>query len=373
MDFICTQCGTVQGAYKSRCKQCNGLLHTLLAQNLDRAFASQETSIRRQGIRDLGDGWWLFCDGQDWTFKVKVSYEEGTTLAERAAFTIRDLSLPADHAVSPWEFRFYLQEFLLQFASIPQRWGWEYEPLTEDILKSSAQWQESYLFKSTMMPTHTYGEATVVAASLRCLVISQQISRVWAHWSGSDFQSEDERYSRLADLKRNPRGKDTGIGPSIDAWRLGKSEQLPDSVPHDREMLPQMLQGTFQMAQRLLYRRRPQDWPPLFYVLCILTVVQGNINSEFWTNATHVAAKETKKTLRRLCHLFHRFTDNMQPLNSDLDLERYAALADDNELAVEHYRRMHQMWLDNKDGDEVEEDAADFWKNLDSFVHGMMV
>ena len=82
----------------------------------------------------------------------------------------------------------------------------------------------------------------------------------------------------------------------------------------------------------------------------------------------------------------------MQPLSSNLDLERYAALVDENELAVEHYRRMHQIWLANseftrrsprshypkqqityyiEDGEEDEEDADDLWRNLNSFVHAM--
>ena len=233
---------------------------------------------------------------------MNVSYE-GTTLAEREASTVRDLWLPADHAISPGEFRFYIQDFLQQFYSIHQHWGYEYERLTVDILKSSAHWQESYFLQSTLMPTHTHGEATVVAASLRCLVISQPIFQISFNWSRSEFRSEDERYSRLADLDRSPGGHNTGILPLIDAWRLGTSEQLPDSVPQDRETLPQMLQGTFQMAQRLLYRGRPQDWPALFYVLCILSLVQGNLDAQFWTDATIRAAKETKKTLRRLCYL----------------------------------------------------------------------
>lgn len=58
---------------------------------------------------------------------------------------------------------------------------------------------------------------------------------------------------------------------------------------------------------------------------------------------------ETRKALWELCDNFHQTTGNMQPLSSDLDLEWYAALVNENELAVEHYRRMHQMGLDNSE------------------------
>ena len=304
-----------------------------------------EESLTRQGIRDLGNGRWLFCDGAEWTLEVQVSYQ-GTSFAERAASTIRDLWLPpADHATSPWEFRFSLQDFLQQFHSIPTRWGWEYEPFTEEIIDSSAQWQEKSFVASTLMPTHTYNEATIVAAALRCLVISNEISQVTLNWSIGQCPDETQRYLRLTNVERSPRG----VRPSVDVWKLASDARLPDCVPQNRETLPQMLKRTFQMAQRLLHRGRPSDWPALFYVLCILLLVHGNISALMWTEAIDKAACETKEALSELCHTFHNITDNMQPLSSELDLERYAALVDDNKLAVHHYRRMHYLWLVNSE------------------------
>ncbi len=298
-----------------------------------------------QGVRDLGNGWWLFVQGRDWTFKVCVQYEE-TSLAEKVASTVRDLWLPTDHAISPWEFRFSLRDFLHQFYSLSHRWGGQYEPFTEDIIYWSAQWQESYFLRSTLMPTHTRGEATIVAAALRCLVISNEINQVGMNWSTRFFRRKDERYARLADVERS---QDQGIRPSVKVWRLERGTQLPDSVPQDRESFPQMLKRIFHMARLLLYRGRPQDWPSLFYVICILALVRGGTNYQFWTKAADRAAREIWGALQELCRLFFLTTGNMQPLNSNLDLERYAVLADDNELAVEHYRRMHHLWLANRE------------------------
>ena len=307
-----------------------------------------EEVLTRQGIRDLGNGRWLFCDGPEWTLEVHVSYQ-GTSYMEREASTVRDLWLPAGHATSPWEFRFSLQDFLQQFHSIPTRWGKWYEPLTEEIIDSSAQWQERFFVASTLMPTHTYNEATIVAGSLRCLVISNEISQVRSHWTIRQCPDEKQHHYHLTDVERYPRGQDSGILPMIDVWKLASDALLPDSVPQNREVLPQMLKRTIQMAQRLLYRGRPTDWPALFYVLCILLLVHGNLIGAMWTDAIDEAACETKEALQELCHTFHHITDNMQPLTSELDLERYAALVDDNELAVDHYRRLHHMWLANSE------------------------
>lgn len=290
----------------------------------------------------------MFDDGPKWTFVAHISYED-ISFADRAAYTVRDLWLPADHAISPWEFRFSFKDFLQQFHSLPHRWGWEFEPLTEDIISSAALWQECYFLKSTLMPTNTRNEATIVGAALRCLVISYRIKMISNYWSTGYFRSKDERYVRLAEVDRDPRGQNTGIRPAVDLWRLSKNAPMPDSVPPNRERLPHMIQRTIQMAQGLLYRNRPQDWPSVFYVLCILWLVHGDIDAHYWTKATYQAALETKKALRNLCRLFHRATGNMQPLNSDLDIKRYETLVDENVPAVVHYQHIHELWMDNSE------------------------
>lgn len=199
------------------------------------------------------------------------------------------------------------------------------------------------------MPTHTHNEATIVAASLRCLAISNEINQISGNWFSSCFGCEDQRYARLAYVKRNPGGQNTGIRPSVVVWRFEYDAQLSDFSSQNRERLPQMIQRTIQMAQRLLYRGRPQDWPSIFYVLCILLLVQGDTDAHIWTKATDRGSKETWKAIQELCHLFHLTTSNMQPLSSDCDIKRYAVMVDDNELAVEHYRRIHQLWMANSE------------------------
>lgn len=83
--------------------------------------------------------------------------------------------------------------FLQQFCSMPHHWGWGFEHLTEDIMHYSAQWRETYFLRSTLMPTHSHNEATVVAASLRCLVISNETNQTSANWPSLYFLRENER------------------------------------------------------------------------------------------------------------------------------------------------------------------------------------
>lgn len=206
MDLMCSKCGIPQQGVKHA-------RYTQLAEKLDRAFSCSATFD--EGICDLGNDRWVFCNEPYWNFEVNGSYE-GTSFAERAASTIRDLVLPTDQVISPWEFRSSLQGFIEQFYSLHQRWGREFEPLTEEILRSIAQWQESCFHTSTLMPKHTLNEATVVAAALCCLVISYGISQVTYNWSTLYFQRRDECYVHLANVEQNPRGEDSSIQPSVD-------------------------------------------------------------------------------------------------------------------------------------------------------------
>lgn len=95
------------------------------------------------------------------------------------------------------------------------------------------------------MPTYTHNEATVVAASLRCLVVSHDIIQVSGHWSIRNFPDEDEYYFWLADVERNPAGETSGVQPSVDVskmpiYRLILSRQIgKDCQSYSKALLNQ--------------------------------------------------------------------------------------------------------------------------------------
>ena len=77
------------------------------------------------------------------------------------------------------------------------------------------------------MPTYTRNEATVVAASLRFLVISNEMNHVSDRWSIRYFRDEDECCVRLADIESNPAGENSGIQPLVEVWRLNDASVPP--------------------------------------------------------------------------------------------------------------------------------------------------
>ena len=252
--------------------------------------------------------------------------------------------MPTSYPVSPIEFRHLLYHFLLQFISVGWYWSGHYEKLTEDLIHSSVRFQLDWFQRSTLIPTNSRGEATLIAASLRCLLISYEIEQISINWAGRPFENQEDTYVRLTELETEPKG---GLSPSVELWKLADGYVLPKPNPNSRETLASMLQKIIQTAQQLLYRHRPEDWPYLFYVLCILLLVHSNLSDARWTNALEETAAQLKEALHDLCYIFHLCTENVQPLRSDFDIELYALSVNENELAVEHYRRMNEVWMEN--------------------------
>ena len=260
---------------------------------------------------------------------------------------IHDLYIADNKASSPQEFRLSLNKFLLQFENLHACWDGEFEPLTISLVASSAEFQLAWFKRSTLIPTKIQDEGTIIAMALRCLVIANEIGQVTNNWSTRHFRRRRETYVQMAETEQNSKG---GLCPSIKVWRLDDGDDVDLSVkePEGRETLASMLQNTIQTAQRVLCFGRPQDWPSLFYVLCILILLHGELRSaDTWTGAFESAAEELERSLFKFCHLFHLGTGNIQPLRFDFDIEQYASMVGGNELLVEHYQRMNEIWVTN--------------------------
>jgi len=168
---------------------------------------------------------------------------------------------------------------------------------------------------------------------------------VTCHWSGSCLQNDDETSACVREFEKDPLW---GIQPAVDVWRLVKNDPHLRSTPLSREALPAMLRRALVTAQHMFYRGRPAEWPCLFYAICILKLVSNQLGyTEHWTEACESTAEEMQTSLYHLSHLFQFGTNNVQPLSSNFDIDHYASLVDDNDLAVKHYLKMHHVWESN--------------------------
>jgi len=83
-----------------------------------RVLLSMATILMAVDIAGLGNACWLFQDDSR-TYKARIDYGHFAH-KDRLEFSVRDLWLSNDHAISPWEFHFFPQDFLQHFASLEQ-------------------------------------------------------------------------------------------------------------------------------------------------------------------------------------------------------------------------------------------------------------
>jgi hypothetical protein len=104
--------------------------------------------------------------------------------------------------MSPWEFRYSLCDFLQQFATIKSRWVNQNEAVTNYIIHKSAQCQKEHALRSTLMPTSLYGDLTIIALALRCLVVTREVDEVIDNWSTRNSSAKTDYTPACQNLRK---------------------------------------------------------------------------------------------------------------------------------------------------------------------------
>lgn len=323
-------------------------------------------------VIELPDDYWIFED-EGRSYKVLISYEEIDEM-DIIDYTVRDMSCFFSEKDSPEDFQPSIVAFLEQFSTINIRWNNAFEQMTEDIIAFGAGFQEFWLTRCSFPPSSTLDERTPIASALQCLVRCYNAFEVSLNWPFRYMEEylANHNHIRLRETESDFRG--LGFYPSIDVWRLPHDHDLPEERNVTRTPLGRLWTDTIQIAQRILFRGRATDWPLVFFTLCILTLARGCLDGR-WTNALRIAYNTLKGSLDDLCRIFLHCTGDLHPLNPNFDLEWFTLMVGGEEPLVDYYREMNKMWA-NSAGVRYEEEYETFegfCRNLDIFVHGMVL
>ena len=310
-------------------------------------WLAQLTSLTE--LTELADGVWILHTGPiHW--KIVVDY---TSLGREKVFESAIVDLPwfvNGDSVAEERDTAYVK-FLNQFEKIQVRWN-DYEPITEDIISSAANYQKS-LLQVESRGLWEADEDILVLLALRCLVVSHDLSEIGGNlpcrWMiDEDF---DYKYWRIAEaeLCPHPRRPHSGqmLDPSIELWQMSEDYELPNDRKEHTNTLHFLLRKTFQTAQKLLLRGRPEDWPTLFYTLCLLMIIYGTFDlASSFTRVLHRTSREFYQALKSLIRLFLYCCGDLHPLNNAFDIRWYALMVGGNTLLVEHYMEMNNIWVE---------------------------
>ena len=233
-----------------------------------------------------------------------------------------------------------LLDFLKQFDNVNSRWPNKYAQLTVSIIPRCATFQAALLSRTSPPPKTPSDEMTLIALSLRCLVLTHEIA--FANGSLSIFAFEDGealiRVDRLYDCH-----------PFLEVSRSSNVSQAKSTTPKrkNEESLSSMLENLLQTTQRLMFRRKPQDWPLLLCTLCLLSMIKDNLSpSSPWMSSLQPSSQAMSSVFSSLCSVFEICSKMLHPLSNDWNEDEYKLLVNDDALLVGILQWMHDEWLE---------------------------
>jgi hypothetical protein len=221
------------------------------------------------------------------------------------------------------------------------------------MLGSFAMYQEQRLVNAPTDLQSPIQNPMLITSALRCLVTAQELANVSYCWPPGLLGLNDlDFHGWLEDASKDEnRG---GYSPGIYLWRLPKDAEFP---PRNAEQpFQSLILDTVQSAHKVLLRGDPRDWPYVFAALCILSLIQHDlqVTSDF-TDALAAPTQGLRSYIGALSTVFLLCVKEHNPLTFEFDIENYALLVDDDAEAVKMFE-----WISNE------------WKESSKIMYGLL-
>jgi hypothetical protein len=285
----------------------------------------------------LGYGEWFLHDVDKTSYRINISYD---VFAAKSIF--RDFRPTAGRVTALSQPAIPLLDFLEQFHDVDSRWENAYEPFTVKIIIECAVFQSALLSRRSPLPVGSSNDSVLIALSLRCLVLTYEISLVADSVACRSFEDNKVHLRVEKFFKRNP---------SIDVSRSLNVSQVSfvDSKQKGKESLLSILEEILQTTQRLMFRRKPEDWPLLLCTLFLIKLISDNLNaySSLWMRSLQPTSQAMKSVFGTLCRLYDICSKGFHPLSGNWKREEYAKLVNHDETLVDCFQWINDMWLED--------------------------
>ncbi|KAL5332556.1 hypothetical protein BJX70DRAFT_404470 [Aspergillus crustosus] len=245
-------------------------------------------------------------------------------LEQYAMYNLSTIPLP----VTDPTFHGKVAKFLDQFNSLHTRWKRTYEPDTESILTSAADFQveileqlQSSAGEDLAVPvpvSNLERESTVIALAFSCLIFLRDKSGI-SFWM---------LHSEIMD--------DTLV-PEITITRHeeGKTENLAAEISHIAKL-----------PFRLLDTQDPRHWPTVLYALMILYLIEQVLGSTLpFMEKMEDAPVAVHQVFKDLARYYYVCTNGGGILNRKWDADAYAAAVRNGTLPVEYPELLRDLWI----------------------------
>lgn len=284
----------------------------------------------------LGYGEWFLHNADNTSYRINISYD---AFAAKSIF--RDFRPIAGRVTALSQPAIPLLDFLEQFHDVDSFCKNTYEPLTVKIIIECAVFQSALLSRRSPLPVGSSNDSVLIALSLRCLVLTREISLVALSCSPRPFKGNKVHLRVEKFYERHP---------SIEVSRSLNVSQVSfvDSKQEGNESLLSILEEILQTTQRLMFRRKPEDWPLLLCTLFLIQVISEDFNSSssLWMRSLQPTSHAINGVFGTLCRLYDICSKGFHPLSSNWKCEEYAKLVNHDETLVDCFQWINDMWLE---------------------------
>lgn len=284
----------------------------------------------------LGYGEWFLHDVDKTSYRINISYD---AFAAKSIF--RNFRPIAGRVTALSQPAIPLLDFLEQFHDVSSFCQNTYGPFTVKIIIECAVFQSALLSRRSSLPVGSSNDSVLIALSLRCLVLTREISLVAYSFSSRPFK-DNKVHLRVEKFYERQ--------PSIEVSRsLNLSQDsFVDSKQKGNESLLSILEEILQTTQRLMFRRKPEDWPLLLCTLFLIQLISENFNSSssLWMRSLQPTSHAMNGVFGTLCRLYDICSKGFHPLSGNWKREEYAKLVNYDETLVDCFQWINDMWLE---------------------------
>lgn len=284
----------------------------------------------------LGYGEWFLHDVDGTSYRININYD---AFAAKSIF--RDFRPIAGRVTALSQPAIPLLDFLEQFHDVNSCWQNAYGPFTSKIMIECAVFQSALLSRRSPLPGGSSNDSILVALTLRCLVLTHEIFLVASRMSSRALEGNEYP---LRQEKIHDRDPSFEVSRSLNVSQVS----FVDSKQKGNESLLSILEEIFQTTQRLMFRRKPEDWPLLLCTLFLIQLMSDNMYPFplLWMRSLEPTSYAIKSVFGRLCRLYDICSKGFHPLSGKWKREEYAKLVNHDEILVDCFQWINDMWLE---------------------------
>jgi hypothetical protein len=286
------------------------------------------------GIPGLGSNDWLLPTKNEMALEIRPIYQN-------PVLEIQDIEI--NHLLGKTESRRYdaVLAFVRQFYDINTKWDNCYEPLTMEIINQGIRVQECIMRRLrpsqyTRNPEPLNDENLLIASALRVMALGHRIMDVCGYLPNYSLKRFEE--TMFLEEETVP---ESYVEPSYKISVFHTFAADPGGVD-----LSCMLQYIVETAQRMMLRQRPEDWPVIFHVLCILKLTSWKLDIDIHYICSFKGVKNLDETWDSLCRLYLASTRGCDPLVNDWDSGRYETLVGKGDYCVSWFEALSKLWVE---------------------------